>query len=157
STSPCFHFLDVTWRAYLGQLGLRLRLRLDRPGFYPRGGGVVQAFLQPCAEIQPLRLLQRGSVRVDGFSAVAGLPDQIARRQARRAMVRLKQRDLEADVQEETWEGGPGTVLALILDTTPAPTLFFGLGERGKPAERVADDALDQVFGYLGAGEEAAV
>src|SRR5262249_18557563 len=113
--------------------------------------------LQPCAEIQPLRLLQRGKVRVDGFSAVAGLPDQIARRQARRAMVRLKQHDLETDVQEETWEGGPGTGLARILGATPVPTLFFGLGERGKPAERVADEAVDQVFTYLGAGEEAAV
>ena len=39
--------------------------------------------------------LQRGPVRVRGFSAVAGLPDQIARRQARRATVRLKQNDLE--------------------------------------------------------------
>src|SRR5262249_8877274 len=93
---------------------------------------------------------------VGGFSAVAGLPDQIARRQARRATVRLEQQDLEADVQEATWEGGPGTVLALVLDTKPAPTLFFGLGERGKPAGRVADDAVDQVFAYLGAGNDAA-
>ena len=157
STSPCFHFLDVTWRAYLALMGLRIRLRMDRPGFYPRGGGVVQAFLQPCAEIQPFRLLERGPVRVSGFSAVAGLPDQIARRQARRATVRLRQHDLEADLQEQTWEGGPGTVLALVLDTRPAPTLFFGLGERSKPAERVADDAVDQVFAYLGAGNDAAV
>src|SRR5262249_22041153 len=107
--------------------------------------------------IRPFRLLERAPVKVGGFSAVAGLPDQIARRQARRATVRLKQHDLEADVSEEIWEGGPGTVLALVLDTTPAPTLFFGLGERGKPAERVADDAVDQVFAYLGAGEAPAV
>jgi len=157
STSPCFHFLDVSWRAYLERLGLRLRLRMDRPGFYPRGGGVVQAWLQPCAAIQPLRLLERGPVKVSGFSAVAGLPEQIARRQARRAMVRLRQHDLEADIREEEWEGGPGTVLGLVLDTKPAPTLFFGLGERGKPAELVADEAVDQVFAYLGAGVQGAV
>ena len=155
-TSPCFHFLDVAWRAYLERLGLRLRLRMDRPGFYPRGGGVVQVFLQPCPEVKPLRLLERGPVKVTGFSAVAGLPEQIARRQARRATVRLRQHDLEADLREETWEGGPGTVVGLMLDT-PVPTLFFGLGERGKPAERVADEAVDQVFAYLDAGERAAV
>src|SRR5438874_1451238 len=101
STSPCFHFVDVTWRAYLEQLGLKLRLRMDRPGFYPRGGGVVQAWLQPCAEVRPLRLVRRGPVKVAGFSAVAGLPDQIGRRQARRAAVRLRQHDLEADIREE--------------------------------------------------------
>ena len=70
--APCYHFLDVTWRAYLEQLGLRLRLRLDRPGFYPRGGGVVEAFVQPCAGLRGLRLLERGPVRATGFSAVAG-------------------------------------------------------------------------------------
>jgi RNA 3'-terminal phosphate cyclase (ATP) len=170
--APCFHFLDVTWRAYMEQIGLKLRLRMDRPGFYPRGGGVVQAWLQPCAEIRPFRRGavsdrapaggsghkgERGGVKVTGISAVAGLPEQIARRQARRATVRLRQHELEVDLREETWEGGPGTVLALVLDAEPVPTLFFGLGERGKPAERVADDAVDQLFAHLGAVEGGAV
>src|SRR5262245_55743460 len=46
TTSPTFHFLDITWRAYLALMGLHVRLRMDRPGFYPRGGGVVRAFIQ---------------------------------------------------------------------------------------------------------------
>ncbi|MGH7223493.1 MAG: RNA 3'-terminal phosphate cyclase, partial [Gemmataceae bacterium] len=37
--------------------------------------------------------------------------------------------------------------------TTPVPTLFFGLGARGKPAERVADEAVDQAIAYLDAGD----
>jgi RNA 3'-terminal phosphate cyclase (ATP) len=91
-----------------------------------------------------------------GFSAVAGLPAQIAQRQARRAHYRLRSAGLDATFAEETWDGGPGTVVAVQLDTTPAPTLFFGLGARGKPAERVADEAADQVADYLSA-EPAAV
>jgi RNA 3'-terminal phosphate cyclase (ATP) len=152
TTSPCFHFLDTTWRRYLERCGLRLSLRLARPGFYPRGGGVVEAFVQPCAGLRGLRLLERGPVRATGFSAAAGLDPSIARRQARRATFRLKQYGLEVQLREETWEGGPGTVLAVELDTAPAPTLFFGLGARGKPAERVADEAADQVIAYLDAG-----
>lgn len=157
STSPCFHYLDVTWRAYLAALGLRLRLEMERPGFYPRGGGEVRAFLQPCAAIGPLTLLERGPVKVTGFSAVAGLPDQVARRQARRARYRLEQQGLQVVLNEETWEGGPGSVLALVLDTRPAPTLFFALGERGKPSETVADEAVEQLLAHVGAGEQAAV
>ncbi len=157
STSPCFHFLDVTWRAYLQAIGLHLRLEMKRPGFYPRGGGEVHVFLQPTAEIKPLHLRERRSVKVTGFSAVAGLPDQIARRQARRLRYRLEQNKLRVAIEEETWEGGPGTVVAAILDTTPAPTLLFSLGERGKPAERVADDVVDQVLAYVAAGEQYAV
>jgi RNA 3'-terminal phosphate cyclase (ATP) len=152
TTSPCFHFLDATWRRYLETIGFRIRLRLVRPGFYPRGGGVVEAFIQPCPRPRGIRLGERGPVKATGFSAVAGLPESIAKRQARRAAFRLEQRGLEVDLREETWDGGPGTVLAVQLDTKPAPTLFFGLGARGKPAERVADEAVDQVLAYLDAG-----
>jgi RNA 3'-terminal phosphate cyclase (ATP) len=155
TTSPCFHFLDTTWRAYLALLGMRITLRLVRPGFYPRGGGVVEAQVQPCAQPGGLQLHKRGPVRVTGLSAVAGLPEDIARRQARRAVFRLKQRGLEAAIREDSWEGGPGTVLAVVLHGGPVPVLFFGLGARGKPAERVADEAVDQALAYFDAAPVA--
>jgi RNA 3'-terminal phosphate cyclase (ATP) len=155
STSPCFHFLDVTWRAYLERIGLRLSLRMMRPGFYPRGGGVVVAHIQPAPRLRGVTLRQGEQVTVSGFSAVAGLPDHIARRQARRAAFRMKQFGVAADVQEEEWEGGPGSVLALVVNTDPAPAFFFGLGARGKPAEAVADEAADQAIAYLQAAPAA--
>jgi len=156
TTSPCFHFLDATWRAYLARMGLQVRLRMIRPGFYPRGGGLVEARIEPCPALRPLRLSERGPIaRVTGFSAVAGLPTEIARRQARRAVHRLRNAGLHAELDEQTWDGGPGTVLAVQLDTVPAPTLFFGLGARGKPAERVADEAVDQVVDFLKADPAA--
>jgi RNA 3'-terminal phosphate cyclase (ATP) len=153
TTSPCFHFLGATWRPYLELLGLRVGLTMKRPGFYPRGGGVVLAHVQPCAKIRGLRLGEPGKVTsVSGFSAAAGLPEHVAHRQARRAAYRLKEARLKVDIREESWSGGPGSVLALILPTQPVPTFFFGLGARGKPAERVADEAVDQVLAYLGTG-----
>jgi RNA 3'-terminal phosphate cyclase (ATP) len=148
--SPCFHFLETTWRPYLELLGLRIRLRMRRPGFYPRGGGVVEAHIQPCAGLRGLHVQGCVTVtRITGISAVAGLPEQIAERQARRATTRLRLHRLATDIRLESWEDGPGTVLTLELDTTPVPTLFFGLGARGKPAERVADEAVEQAFAYL--------
>jgi RNA 3'-terminal phosphate cyclase (ATP) len=154
--SPCFHFLDVTWRPYMELLGLRIGLQMRRPGFYPRGGGIVQADVQPCVRLNGLHLPERGPVtRVTGFSAVANLPDEIAGRQARQAVKRLRRTRLEVDIREETWDAGLGTVLALVLDTAPVPTLFFGLGARGKRAERVADEAVDQVLAYLDAAPAA--
>jgi RNA 3'-phosphate cyclase len=150
--SPCFHFLDATWRHYLEAFGLRLSLSLLRPGFYPRGGGVVEVHIQPCPRLHGVSLSDRGPATATGWSAVAGLPESIAHRQARRAAYRLRESGLKVDFREETWEGGPGSVLAVELNTTPAPTLFFGLGARGKPAERVADEAVDQVIAYLDGG-----
>ncbi len=151
-TSPCYHFLERTWLPYLSQCGLKLSLRLRRPGFYPRGGGVVEVFIQPTPRLTGVQLPERGPVQVSGFSAVAGLPDAIAGRQARQARKRLKAHGLKIDIEEQTWEGGPATVLALELNTSPAPTFFFALGERGKPAEKVADEAADQAIAYLERG-----
>src|SRR5262249_44733275 len=91
STSPAFHFLDATWRRYLELFGLRLSLRMLRPGFYPRGGGVVEVTIQPCPALRGVALPRRGPLRATGLSAVAGLDRSIARRQARRATHRLEQ------------------------------------------------------------------
>jgi RNA 3'-terminal phosphate cyclase (ATP) len=150
--SPCFHFLMTTWRAYLALLGLRVSSEMRRPGFYPRGGGLIQADIAPCPALSNLIIDRIEPVRAaTGFSAVAGLLADIAKRQARRARYRLEKLGLKVDLDEQLWDGGPGTVVGIELPTAPAPSLFFALGERGKPAERVADDAVDQVEKFVNA------
>jgi RNA 3'-terminal phosphate cyclase (ATP) len=125
---------------------------MRRPGFYPRGGGLIQADIAPCPALNGLNIDRIEPVRTaTGFSAVAGLPANIAERQARRARHRLETLRLQVDFDQQSWDGGPGTVVGIELPTTPAPTLFFALGERGKPAERVADDAVDQVERFVNA------
>src|SRR5262249_47944707 len=150
TTSPCYHFLAATWRPYLARLGLTVALSLVRPGFYPRGGGEVRAVIEPCPGLKPLRLTERGPVGVKVVSAAAGLPEHVANRQARRAAHTLRQRHgIKAEVKEGTWRGGPGSMLAVVLDTKPVPTLFFSLGARGKPAEKVADEATAEAGAYF--------
>ncbi len=156
TTSPCFHFLQTTWRAYLERMGLRLSLSMRRPGFYPRGGGEVVAHIPPVPGLRGVTLPARGDVMVHGFSAIAGLPEHVMVRQARRANFRMEQSfGAGTDIRQEVWAGGPGSVLALVVETEPAPALFFGLGARGKPAEAVADEAADQAVAYLRAAPAA--
>jgi RNA 3'-phosphate cyclase len=150
--APCYHFLQTTWRAYLARMGLAVVLEMTRPGFYPRGGGRIVARISACKTLRPL--MMTGPVKLKAasiLSATAGLPDHVAKRQARRATVRLKDAGLEPDIAFEEWEGGPGCVLAITLDG-PAPSLFFGLGARGKPAEKVADEAVDEALRHRESG-----
>lgn len=153
STSPCFHFLDVTWRTYMERLGLKIALEMRRPGFYPRGGGEVRAVIQPCPRVSPITMTKSTPItKATGFSAAAGLPEHVARRQARRAEVRLRDRGIEADIGLQEWPGGPGSVLAIRFDEPPVPALFVALGARGKPAEAVADEAADEALKFAAAG-----
>ncbi|HYV36772.1 MAG TPA: RNA 3'-terminal phosphate cyclase, partial [Gemmataceae bacterium] len=86
STSPCFDFLKTTWLPYTELCGLHIDLRLHRRGFYPRGGGLIQATIQPCPRLHGLQLTERSPLRTAScISAVASLPDHIAKRQAERA------------------------------------------------------------------------
>lgn len=151
--SPSYHFNETTWRAHLARLGLDISLRMDRPGFYPRGGGVVRAFLRPSAAVRPLRVVDRGEVKVSGVSAVAGLDRGIAARQARKARQLLRRADLEADLDEESWDGGPGSVVVLRAEGGGVPATFVGLGARGKPAEKVAEEAVAELLAFVRAGQ----
>src|SRR5262249_55832943 len=56
SKSPCFHFLATTWRHYLALMGLHVGLKMVQPGFYPRGGGIVEVQLRPCPALKGLTL-----------------------------------------------------------------------------------------------------
>ena len=106
--------------------------------------------MQPSNRIEPLTLIDEieGERTVTGFSAGAGVPDHVARRQARRALDRLRTARIAGTVAEETWDGGPASVVGLEV-SGPVPTLLFALGARGKPAEQVADEAVDQVLAFV--------
>ncbi len=150
SASPCYHFLEQTWAPYLESLGIVVSLAMERPGFYPRGGGVVRAVIQPTPKISGFQgMITENLASLAVVSAVASLPSEIADRQLRKASWALGPYRELLQGTTETWEGGPGTYLGIRLDTKPAPTLFFALGARGKPAETVADEAVAQVHEFL--------
>ena len=78
-----------------------------------------------------------------------------------RAIARLEESGLAAgaDVQIELvqWPSpGQGAALSLIAEHDGAiPATFVGLGERGKPSEAVADEAVDQLLAFEAAGGAA--
>src|SRR5207247_574411 len=62
---------------------------------------------------------------------------------------RLTQAELDCHIPQEEWSNGPSSVAAVIFRQAPVPTLFAALGERGKLAERVADEAADEALAYF--------
>ncbi len=151
--SPCYHYIETTWAAYLRRIGFDLTLEMVRPGFYPRGGGEIRADLRPCSRVRGLTLTSCPPLTTaGGFSAAADLPDSVAKRQARRLAFKLKQADIESHIPEEAWENGPCTVAAVLFRQAPVPPLFFAIGERGRPAEAVADEAAEQALAFRETG-----
>lgn len=155
--APCYHYLDLHWLPSMRRLGYDARLILEEGGFYPQGGGRISATIRPAPRIKPLILQTRGELlSIQGISAVANLDLQIAERQKRWAAGRLYAQFPGLRIKTAQIPSRfKGTMLLLqatfASDSTlsPAACCCYGLGERGKPAERVADEAVDALQAFL--------
>ncbi|MFN3466648.1 MAG: RNA 3'-terminal phosphate cyclase, partial [Candidatus Brocadiales bacterium] len=154
--SPCFHYLALQWLEYLRHIGLEVAgplptLEMPRAGFYPRGGGILVANVKPAGEIKPLILEGRGElVMVRGISAIGNLPGHIAERQKAQAEKRLAQHGLPHEIELlEMPAVGKGTMLLLLAEFENSRACYYGLGEIGKRAEKVADEACDALLEFL--------
>ncbi|HEY0663192.1 MAG TPA: RNA 3'-terminal phosphate cyclase [Thiobacillaceae bacterium] len=152
--SPCVHYLQWQWLPYLAEIGYRVACTLERAGFYPRGGGLVHADVVPSRHLAPLRLDERGRLlAIRGLSAVGRLDRSIAERQRSQAVARL--RDLAVPLEIEVAEvpaGSPGTFVVLQAQFEGGRCCAFALGALHKRAERVADEAADELLADIKSG-----
>jgi RNA 3'-terminal phosphate cyclase (ATP) len=148
--SPPIHYVNEVWLPVLAEMGLSASLELLRWGFFPKGGGRIHIAIEGGTELRPASLVSRGrAARIRGVSAVANLPRGIAERQRDRMCRRLEAEGHRADIAvAEAEASGAGTFVMLVADTG-SPAGFSALGERGKPAERVADGVVDALLEFL--------
>lgn len=151
--APPFEQFAWSFLPLLEQLGPRVTGRLERPGFYPAGGGRIVVDVEPSAKLSPLKLLERGAIRRrHALSLVARLPLHIADRELAvvgRALG-LEASDLKMVDCQDTL--GPGNVLLFAVESERLTAVFTAFGSKGVPAEAVADDAVRQTQRYLDAG-----
>ncbi len=149
--SPCFHYLDWHWLALLRRMGFDAELQMERAGFYPRGGGRIRAVIRPGGRIAPLDLRFRGRLlQVRGLSGAGNLPDHVTRRQRERAVARLGSRYPLNDIRKARLPAvGKGSLLLLLAEFENGRGCHFALGAPGKPAETVADEAVEAMEAFL--------
>lgn len=157
--APSFHYLEHQWLPLLNWLGFSASLELFKPGYYPRGGGRILATIRPASKLQPLYIdTTQTAARLQGVSIVSNLDRNIAERQKRQAVLRLLPQFTEIQVKVEQIDApSPGSHLLLkavapSASGAPLGGCYTALGERGKPAERVADEAVDLLLSFLASG-----
>jgi len=149
--SPCFHYLDWHWRVLLMRLGVPFELQMAMAGFYPQGGGELHARVPGGARPGALHLCERGGLlRVRGLSALANLREDIGVRQRNRVLRQLRGLDCDIAIALESLPArSRGTLLLLLAEFEHSQACFFALGARGKRAERVADEAVEELLTFL--------
>jgi RNA 3'-terminal phosphate cyclase (ATP) len=155
--SPPTPFLEnVVWRA-LNDMGLDCRLTVRRHGFYPRGGGEVEAYIRPAEQLKPLTESQSPTKTIAGLSLCGRLPTHVAMRQGKTAQDTLKKAGYRPRIDVMVLEGSdaplsPGSLVCLWSDSAYVGSC--SLGERGKSAEAVGKEAAEALVGYLRAGAQ---
>ncbi len=154
--SPPFHYFLRVLLPTLEPMGISVDAAIEKWGFYPRGGGRIQLNINPAQELKPLHLTDRGSLkRIWGLSARSNLPRHVAERQKDQAVQRIQKElniEPEINVLHDVSSNGPGSFLFLLAEHEKAFAGFSSLGKKGKPAERVADEAVDDLKDYLRSG-----
>jgi RNA 3'-terminal phosphate cyclase (ATP) len=151
--APSFPFLDLTWRRYMGALALPVALAMPSAGFFPIGGGQLEAWIEPGTP-RPIKLLTRGLLQgVHGLAGISNLRGRsIPERMQRVAETDLAGRVPFPEVVPIEWPSpGQGAAISLTAEYEYVNGTFVGLGVKGKPAEDVASEACSELLAYTDA------
>ena len=151
--SPCYHYISEVFVPMLKKLGVRIELNIESYGFYPKGGGRIRAEIFPAKEIKPLRIMERGQlIKLSGCSGVGNLHPSIAERQRNAFMEKIhSQADIKCPVDMEIIDAptpGQGTFVFMKSESESSVAGFTAIGERGKRAEMVGEEAAIEFLNY---------
>ncbi len=147
--APPFDFLTGAFLPLINRMGPQVAATLERPGFFPAGGGRMRVSVSPAAQLKPLILMDRGQIKHKSARAVvSNLSINIARRELKVVADKLgwEPASLHAVAVEKAL--GPGNVMTLEIESNALTEVFTGFGERGVSAERVAGRVVKEARDY---------
>ena len=151
--APPYEFLAHAFLPLLRRMGVDVSLAMERPGYYPKGGGCLVADITPTRRLARLDLNERGPVRQRGAVAtLSHLPEHIARRELEVLRRALGLAAAETAVRHADTAYGAGNYVTVTVASEQITEVFTGFGQRGVPAEAVAAGVAEEVATYLRAG-----
>lgn len=141
----------------LRTMGANFEIELIKRGHYPRGGGLVRIRIDPIDYLKPINLTEQGTIDIiRGISYCVKLPDHVAKRQATAVKKFFEDKgykvniDLEYYAHDRDPHLGPGSGVVCWAETNTGALLAGdSLGERGKPAEKVGEEAAQELWDQI--------
>jgi RNA 3'-terminal phosphate cyclase (ATP) len=148
--APPVDFLARAFLPLLARMGAIVNLNIERHGFYPRGGGTIEAQVAPVDRLQPIHVSERGA-RLRGYAEayICGIPVHVAERELAVVRNRLNWAPEELKIRGIPSDMGPGNALVVTLEYEHVTEVFTGFGERARSAESVAEDTVREARDYL--------
>jgi RNA 3'-terminal phosphate cyclase (ATP) len=91
--------------------------------------------------------------QIKGIAVASRLPAHIAQRMRDRAVNLLRQKDLPATIEPQRVRSvSPGAGIFLVAEYEDSQAGFGAIGRKGKPAERVAEEAVNDLLAFHQSG-----
>ncbi len=146
--SPSIDYLRFVTLGALSQMGYDCKLTLISRGYYPRGGGCVEAVINPSV-LKKTSFDTNPCSFVQGTSHSSGLPPHVAERQAASAEKLLRHEGFDTRISLETNNyASVGSGITLWCGTMGGSAL----GKPGLRAEKVGESAAEALLSELKSG-----
>jgi RNA 3'-terminal phosphate cyclase (ATP) len=136
--APSAYYLRDILFPHLERMGARIRLKIERPGYVPKGGGRLVLEVEPVrSKLGPLQRLEQGKpLRFRGIALSSNLAEErVSERMAARCRELLAgDAPAEIEVLQDSSALQKGAVLFLRAETTTG--CILGADQAGKPGRR---------------------
>ena len=156
--APPYEFIVETLAPQLARIGWRCEFGLQRYGFVPAGGGVINVNIAPATAPTPLQLLDRGEFqRCDARVLIAHLQRSIAERELAALQAALPWKHNGGGITQTRDSDGPGNMVSAHLHYEHVTEVVSALGERRRRGEDIAKQVAEEVRGFHTAPHAAPV
>jgi RNA 3'-terminal phosphate cyclase (ATP) len=174
--APSAYHMKYVLVPFLKQLGIRVEFDIIRPGYVPRGGGIIEIRVEPAVKLKPLNLTEQGEISsIKGIALSSHLKEKrVSQRMAGECQRVLSSYGYKAEIEiiEDVGSLQEGAALAIYAETNSGNRI--GSDRAGRPgrssesigryvAERFIEDVntgavvdryiADQLIIYAGLAE----
>jgi RNA 3'-terminal phosphate cyclase (ATP) len=157
--APPADYIEAVYAPMLRRMGLEVFFHYERAGFFPKGGGAIRLEMRGGRLSRPIDGVERGRLQsLQVFLVTSQLPEHVAVRGKEAVLKDLKGYGVPVNVAHRDLPSrGPGAAVVIAAECERGMGGWTGLGERGKPMERVALEAVRgfQKWFDSGAGVDA--
>lgn len=151
--SPTIDYIRFVLAKILERLGIILEITVKRRGHYPRGGGIVEYCVKPVRSLNSINISERGNIKyIRGLSHAVRLPKHVALRQADAASRYIVEKGYPSPLIDIEWYEpqrdkhlGPGSGITIWAVCENSILGSDSIGARGKPAEKVGEEAASKL------------
>ena len=136
--APSAYHMKFVLLPLLKQMGIQAELEIIRPGYVPKGKGIIEIEVEPVEKLKPFNLIEQGKITsINGIALSSHLEEKkVSQRMAQECRKILSSQGYKVEIKEIYDKSSlqEGAALAIYADTSSGSVI--GSDRAGRPGRR---------------------